>query len=96
MIPPFPKDLPTNQTSPQAMQRLRESAEQGNAESQFKFGFSCLEDDVTTGIFWLEQAAEQDYIWAQRILAVLYSDRGEHQKAHYWAMRADITEKRQG
>jgi TonB family protein len=66
-------------SSAEDLKRLREYAEQGNANEQFNLGMMYLQGNGVTQDYaeaakWLRKAAEQGEIWAQCMLGAIYAD----------------------
>ena len=60
----------------QTIQAWRPLAEQGDADAQFRLGFSyqSLGNDYREAVKWYRKAAEQGYAEAQTYLGILYRD----------------------
>ena len=71
-------------------EELLQRAEAGEAWAQYGYGVS-LGGWSDEGVKWLEEAAKQDYVPAQGILAevyALFSGYQDQEKAEYWAQKA--------
>ena len=66
----------------QAVEYWKKGAELGDLESQFLYGLNCVNEetipqDIETGLYWLEKAADRGWEKANQILGDLYL-KGDH------------------
>ena len=90
------------ETDPQALDRLRQMANSGNAGAQFSLGTlfdpdfkapaKLFANDMNTAIGWHEKAAEHGHSIAQQNLAAKYYEGRwvptDYSKANFWARKA--------
>ena len=92
-----PKPEPQDHRPEADLDRLRKSAEQGDANSQFALGarYAMGEDlprNYSTAVHWFSRAAEQGHVLAQATLGAYYWEgRGvlpDLDKAYFWSVLA--------
>jgi microcystin-dependent protein len=79
---------------PKTKSDLKPLAQTGDTVAQYKLGMLYLDDHLNQakGIFWLEKAAEKDYLLAQNILSKGYMEKYVKDKIGNCAKEDDIME----
>lgn len=71
---------------------LQSRALSGDSQSQYLYGVSVLDTDVTKGLYWLRLSAKQDYALSQGYLGLLYYKGDIVEKNHFkaveWRLKA--------
>ncbi|MBN6065845.1 sel1 repeat family protein [Aggregatibacter actinomycetemcomitans] len=72
----------------QARPLMLKSAERNNPASQYDFAFYFLESGSKEYFYWMEKAADNDYIEALNALGAIYGDSNDDKKAIEYFQRA--------
>jgi TPR repeat protein len=76
-------------TPQQQLAALTAKAQSGDADSQYKLGVACEQNqDYTGAVNWLQKAAQQGHIAAENTLGVLQAQRQDYTDAAQWFQRA--------
>lgn len=91
----FEADMsPSKYPSSHAYDLMEEAAEAGHAQAQLVHGFFLLEEEEseTTGAKWIKKAAEQNNVYAQELMGIVYMEgigtSSNTEKAAMWLKKA--------